>query len=413
MESPKMPPQNPNPEDDAFLRSLRKDLPKPGGAMDPNRKRNMLLLSVFAVVVCGAFVWWQLRKNEAPKALKEPEKVSRTDKIIQDVQAYRKNENDPARSEPLDQAFGTAAGGVGASDARALPAQYIPEDEATSSDYPHSNGYMPTSRGPGGTRQASSPGPSAAPRPSVPAEPEEYRPPREMRLRLSKTYTEVLAFMNTAQVLDRPASQSVGSAAVPNPAAALDSQYRTLTDVRIPVSLGGRHIPAGTELRGYTNEALNTDYPSVIKGTLTSPPMLNGATVLISYKLQEERAAASVEKIIIPAQNPLHKPTELAIASVIKDGLPGLGGDVDHHWGPQIAAGVINGGLTAGALYYAAKHGGGQDLGTAVLLQPAIEKGLEGATRPINYLGRERNFTVRVDAGKEFTVLVTQGFDIP
>jgi hypothetical protein len=74
---------------------------------------------------------------------------------------------------------------------------------------------------------------------------------------------------------------------------------------------------------------------------------------------------------------------------------------------------VINGGLTAGALYYAAQNGNPGDLGTAVLLQPAIEKGLEGATKPITYLGRDRNFTVKVDAGKEFTVLVTQGFDIP
>ncbi|HLP40303.1 MAG TPA: TrbI/VirB10 family protein [Fibrobacteria bacterium] len=411
MENQKTPPQNP--DDDAFLRSLRSDLPKSGGAMDPNRKRNLLLLSLFAVVLCGGFVWWQLRKNEAPKALRVPEKVSRTDKIIQDVQAYRKNENDPARSEPLDQAFGAAAGGMGTQGARAIPAQYIPEDESEAPDYTGSNGYMQASRGVGGAREVGHASPAVAPRPSAPAEPEEYRPPREMRLRLSKTYAEVLAFMNTAQVQDRPSSQGVGLAAAPNPAAALDSQYRTLTDARSPVSLGGRHVPAGTELRGYTNETLNTDYPSVIKGTLTSPPMLNGATVLISYKLQEERAAASVEKIIMPAQNPLHKPMELAISSVIKDGLPGLGGDVDHHWGPQIAAGVINGGLTAGALYYAAKNGGGQDLGTAVLLQPAIEKGLEGATRPINYLGRERNFTVRVDAGKEFTVLVTQGFDLP
>jgi hypothetical protein len=51
-------------------------------------------------------------------------------------------------------------------------------------------------------------------------------------------------------------------------------------------------------------------------------------------------------------------------------------------------------------------------LGTAVLVAPLIEQGVKGVLKPIDYLGRDRPVTVTVPAGTEFTLLVTEGFEV-
>ncbi len=414
--------------EDTFLTSMRnKGLPEADAGLDPAKKKQLVYVAIGALVACGLFMWFVLREK-APKAILTSAKVSKTDKIIKDAQDFRRNENDPTKVENgANAGLFPLASQTNPPPSRESPLPSFAEVGAASAPAPQSHALTPEANpaqsyedhaddaGTGNVRSGHGNGGSKGGNGgrSGPTIPEDYRPPKELRLHLSKTYGEAVAFLDSRQIIDRP-SDGNRPAVATNPTAVLDSQYTRLTDGGGEYGVSSpKHIAAGTELRGYTNEALNTDYPSIIKGTLTDPPSLRGAIVLISYKLQEERASASIEKIIMPPQNPLNKPLELAISSVIKDGLPGLGGDVNHHWGPQIAAGIVNGGLTAGALYYAANHGNGQDLGTAVLLQPAIEKGLEGATKPITYLGRDRNFTVKVDAGKDFTVLVTQGFDIP
>jgi hypothetical protein len=417
MTKPDQTPQN----NDAFLNSLKtKGLPKADSGIDTAKRKQLIYLALFGTLMCALFIWWIFRKP-APKALIKNALITKEDKVISDARQYRMQENDPTKGIPFEDNFGASTvpqkpAFTGEPVSNQVPVESDGLTEKSEGEQISDHGSQPNSRvvnhnQSSGNSDNESPGRSR-PHSNAPYEPAEYRPSRELQMRLSKSYSDVMVFLDSRQVLERPSDYKTME---PNPTAALDSQYKSLTDGQ-PNGFGAgsiNHIAAGTELRGYTNEALNTDYPSVIKGTLTSPPALRGATVLISYRLLEERASATVEKIIIPARSALIKPSEIAIQSVVKDGLPGLDGDVNHHWGPQIAAGIINGGLTAGALYYASSHGNNNDLGTAVLLAPAIEKGLEGATKPINYLGRERNITVTVDAGKEFTVLVTQGFDIP
>jgi type IV secretory pathway VirB10-like protein len=178
------------------------------------------------------------------------------------------------------------------------------------------------------------------------------------------------------------------------------------------MALQGSHVvvSAGQELTAVLTEALDSDYPSVAKATLTSPPELVGATVLLSYALGQERVSAQVLKMILPARDG-ERAREQTLAAVVKSGLPGLGGDVSHHWLPQIAAGVANAGLTAGALAYAAQNQS-KDLGTAVLVAPMVEQSIQGVMKPINYLGRDRPVTVKVPAGTEFKLLVTEGFEV-
>ena len=95
----------------------------------------------------------------------------------------------------------------------------------------------------------------------------------------------------------------------------------------------------------------------------------------------------------------------------MKSGLPGLSGDVSHHWTAQVTAGIASAGLTGGALAYAAQNSS-SDLGTVVLVAPLIEQRVNGVLKPIDYLGRDRPVTVKVPAGTEFTLLVTEGFEV-
>ena len=88
---------------------------------------------------------------------------------------------------------------------------------------------------------------------------------------------------------------------------------------------------------------------------MTSPAELSGATILLSYSLSNERVTAQVQKLILPAKEN-EKAREMTIAAVVKSGLPGLSGDVNHHWVSQIASGIANAGLTAGALAYASQN---------------------------------------------------------
>lgn len=238
----------------------------------------------------------------------------------------------------------------------------------------------------------------------------EYDLPRDLELRLSEPYQKALSFYASEQVVFARAEAQ--GRAPGSPLAGVDSSLRNLVD-QPRGGLGNKIVvSAGQELTATLNETLNTDYPSVVKATITSPPGLSGAIALVSYSLGNERANAQVGKIVLPATMPGVKARELTIASVVKSGLPGLGGDVNHHWGPQIAAGLANAGLTAGALAYAANQQPSDNLGTAVLVAPVIEQGVQGVLRPINYLGRDRPITVTVPAGTEFTILVTEGFEV-
>lgn len=399
-------------KNERFNTAFQSNMPKQDKKIDGSKQIKLLMLGVAGLLMFVALFFYVTKK---PSSTQKPGPVSKADRVIQDVQNYRAQENDLTKLDTL--AFpSTNPSTPGAKPESPLSAAMgellASRNEGQGSTAPDPDAPIrSTSRPSQGQVRYQDP-PQASAQRLEPPRPAEYVPTREMQMRLSKPYAEVMALLDGQQILARPAGEMTNM--VPNPSAGLDSQYRTLSEKVPSVSgFGRRHIAAGTELRGYTNEALNTDYPSIIKGTLTSPPEVRGAIVLISYRLNEERAMANVEKIIMPSLTPLKPPTEVAVQSVVKDGLPGLGGDVNHHWIPQIAASVANASMTAGALYYAAKSGNNNDLGTAVLLQPAIEKGIEGATKPLNYLGRERNITVTVEAGKEFTVLVTQGFEIP
>jgi type IV secretory pathway VirB10-like protein len=169
-------------------------------------------------------------------------------------------------------------------------------------------------------------------------------------------------------------------------------------------------ISAGQEMTAVLNESLNSDYPSVAKATLTSPAELAGSTLLLSYSLGNERVTTQVLKLILPPKQG-ERAREQSMAAVVKSGLPGLAGNVNHHWMAQVASGIASAGMTAGALAYAATNSN-KDLGTAVLVAPLIEQSVQGVLRPVNYLGRERPVTVTVAAGTEFTLLVTEGFEV-
>lgn len=245
-----------------------------------------------------------------------------------------------------------------------------------------------------------SPIPSPA---SLPPKPTEFRVDSMLAQRMTDEYQKALAFNASEQLvftrdrLDRESEKGRTAANGPGQKAPA-------------FSLGHVVVSAGQELTAVLNEPLDSDYPSVAKATLTSPPELNGSTILISYALGQERVTAQVLKLILPAKEG-ERAREQTLAAVVKSGLPGLGGDVSHHWIPQIAAGVANAGLTAGALYYAAQNQN-KDLGTAVLVAPMIEQSVQGVMKPINYLGRDRPVTVQVPAGTEFKLLVTEGFEV-
>jgi type IV secretory pathway VirB10-like protein len=246
--------------------------------------------------------------------------------------------------------------------------------------------------------------PVASSAPAIPSEkPTEFRIDSSLAQRMTDEYQKALAFNSSEQLvftrdrLERDADKGRSGST--------SGGQKTGSS-----GMGHVVVSAGQELTAVLNESLDSDYPSVAKATLTSPPELNGSTILISYALGQERVTAQILKLILPAREG-ERAREQTLAAVVKNGLPGLGGDVSHHWIPQIAAGVANAGLTAGALYYAAQNQN-KDLGTAVLVAPMIEQSVQGVMKPINYLGRDRPVTVQVPAGTEFKLLVTEGFEV-
>lgn len=233
-----------------------------------------------------------------------------------------------------------------------------------------------------------------------PVRPEGFKTPGMLEVRMSEEYQRALAFNASEQlVFTRERSREERKEA-PG-AKGAEKPGRPLA--RVVVS-------AGQELTAVLNETLNSDYPSVAKATLTSPAELVGTTLLLSYSLGNERVTAQVLKLILPPREG-ERAREQTLAAVVKSGLPGLSGDVSHHWTAQVTAGLASAGLTAGALAYAAQNSS-SDLGTAVLVAPLIEQGVKGVLKPIDYLGRDRPVTVTVPAGTEFTLLVTEGFEV-
>ncbi len=230
--------------------------------------------------------------------------------------------------------------------------------------------------------------------------PKEYKNKPELASRLSEEYQKAVAYNASEQLVF---TKDRGS----------DGQKDKVTMVNATAKMGSSNkviVSAGQEMTAVLNESLDSDYPSVAKATLTSPSELVGTTVLLSYSLGNERVTAQIMKMVLPPKDG-EKAKEITLSAVVKSGLPGLSGDVSHHWTSQIAAGVASAGLTAGALAYAAQNGS-KDLGTAVLVAPMVEQSVQGVLKPINYLGRDRPVTVTVPAGTEFTILVTEGFEV-
>lgn len=231
--------------------------------------------------------------------------------------------------------------------------------------------------------------------------PIEFKPKPELAARLTEDYQKALAYLSSEQLVF---TRERGG----------ESQKEKGGVKGLPAALakGSTHviISAGQELTAVLNESVNSDYPSVAKATLNSPAELSGATVLLSYNLGNERVTAQIMKMVLPAKEG-EKAKEVTLSAVVKSGLPGLAGDVSHHWTAQIASGLASAGLTAGALAYASQNSS-KDLGTAVLVAPMVEQSVQGILKPVNYLGRDRPVTVTVPAGTEFTVLVTEGFEV-
>lgn len=241
---------------------------------------------------------------------------------------------------------------------------------------------------------------SQAPEGMEAAKPVGFKTPSVLESRMSEEYQKALAYNSSEQLVftrDRARDErkeAPGGKGAPKPVG--------MTNKVI--------LSAGDEIRAVLTESINSDYPSVAKATLTSPSELSGATLLLSYSLGNERVTAQVLKLILPAKEG-ERAREQNLAAVVKSGLPGLAGDVNHHWTSQVTAGIASAGLTAGALAYAAKNSN-PDLGTAVLVSPLIEQSVQGVLKPINYLGRDRPVTVTVPAGTEFTLLVTEGLEV-
>jgi len=341
--------------------------------------------------------------SQANKGLIEAEAIRRQKDLFDDKSQPKDGENEWTRKFPSLRQGETQ---VPSSDSMSDSVARIPNGAASDPEDPRT---VQRSRSPAGfgsrwkreagakERSPSSRGESQP----LPAKPVGFKPPDQLAVEMSDEYQKALAYNASEQlVFTRSRLEEDGKATTPQPK---NASAKPSGSVKVIVS-------AGQELTAVLNESLNSDYPSVVKATLTSPSELAGATLLLSYSLGQERVTAQVLKLIVPAKDG-ERARDLPLAAVVKSGLPGLAGDVSHHWIPQIASGIANAGLTAGALYYAAQNSN-RDLGTAVLVAPMIEQSVQGVLKPVNYLGRDRPVTVSVPAGTEFTLLVTDGFEV-
>ena len=398
-------PPNPDSEEEmlAKVRDLDQALPEADKNIGKNKVLQMGIVAVGLVALIALFFWL----FASPTPAKAPDKVAAANRGLNQAEGMRTEKELFGKAEQpvLSQAPKPGSRGLshpGFPEADEAPTGDLADVEPSPVSQPapsiavrkSKDGFSSRSEGKGGHQEAA-----------------DYHLSRELEMRLSENYQKAVAFYGSEQVVFTRSAQTGGGSG-PYPLGGVDSALQNLTD---RARFAGGHkivVSAGEELTAVLNETLNTDYPSIVKATLTSPPELSGAIALLSYSLGNERATAQVGKIVLPAQATTMKAKEIALASVVKSGLPGLGGDVNHHWGPQIASGLANAGLTAGALAYAANQGGSDNLGTAVLLAPVIQQGVEGVLKPINYLGRDRPITVTVPAGTEFTILVTEGFEV-
>jgi len=231
-----------------------------------------------------------------------------------------------------------------------------------------------------------------------------------LQQRMSENYQRAMSFYSSPQLVYT--SGDNGTTGNPDLKKTVDKEYQNLYEGADKVSKGHQfYMAAGSEMRAVLDEPIDTDYPSIVRATVIYPSELSGSKVLISYNLGNERVSASVLKLILPDKG-LGRPKEMTIDAVVRDGLPGIGGDVNHHWMPQIMAGIANAGIAGGALYYASKQGPSDNLGAALIAQPMIEKGTEGLMRPIDHFGRRRAVTVKADAGQEFAVILITGFEV-
>lgn len=256
----------------------------------------------------------------------------------------------------------------------------------------------PEEAGRGWKPPTAAPGPATAP--NEPVAPEGFKTPQGLEVRMSEEYQRALAFNASEQLVFTRERAREERKETPGGKGVVKPER----------PMGKVVISAGQELTAVLNETLDSDYPSVAKATMTSPAELVGTTLLLSYSLGNERVTAQVMKLILPPKEG-ERAREQPLAAVVKNGLPGLAGDVNHHWTAQVTSGIASAGLTAGALAYAAQNSN-SDLGTAVLVAPLIEQGVKGVLKPIDYLGRDRPVTVTVPAGTEFTLLVTEGFEV-
>jgi hypothetical protein len=182
-----------------------------------------------------------------------------------------------------------------------------------------------------------------------------------------------------------------------------DKQERQISQAEVrtnPAAVkSGLFYPAGTVFKAVTLDRINSDFPSTVRGKITSPAELAGSIILLSTTQQNNN------RISIKPAKLIYQDKSTELNGFIRADLPGLSGSINRH----IARKTLNPLAAAGLIAYGTVFGNrnANQINTEDAIRASIiQEGINlGANELQKYSGDVPN-TVDARVGTYFEVLL-------
>lgn len=238
--------------------------------------------------------------------------------------------------------------------------------------------------------------------------------PADLRLRLDPEYEQWIQHQSSPAVAWQRADDPVRMATASKPGAipGIDPTSQTLYQGgSVPIANKALYLPAGSEITAVTDMPINTDYPSVIRATITNPQELKGGKVIVTYSGPTlDRVEAKATSLVLNRNGTW---IQQNIQGVIMTDLPLLAGNVDHHIIRQMIPVVVNAGLAGGGIALGANSSGSGVNTSDMIWSQMAQSGISQAQNEITQMTTGKpNTTITVPAGQEFQIMLTSGLEI-
>lgn len=233
----------------------------------------------------------------------------------------------------------------------------------------------------------------------------DYVPPAAIQTRMHENYQAVVEHFKKVDpwIQDAEIIQAFQN---PDLKSLVDAPLQNLYDNAEALQAGMTYdLPSGTRIIAVTDQKVNTDHPGFFTSRIVRPHILAGAKLICQAGAnQNDRIPVRPVKVIFGDGS------ELALTGQVETDFAGLDGEVTSHYWARLGPAVGNAAIGGAFLAWSMSRETGEDrIDTRdAITAPVVASTVTGVQDEITRLGGDYPNTVEVEAGKQFSILLTE-----